>query len=156
MLPCTPRGILYLLDQATSSLAGKVAVIVGRSQLVGNPLAQMLRQRDCTVIQCHSLTKELPYWIGQADILVAACGSPQLIQGDWLRPGVIVIDVGINFVRDIPSARKRIVGDVCFDQAQSRASAITPVPGGVGPMTIAMLLHNVVDAFERRMMRQRD
>lgn len=153
-IPCTPKAILHLLDEVCSdtttsmtTLEGKVAVVVGRSNLVGIPVAQLLRQRNCTVVQCHSQTVDLANWVRQADVVVAACGVPEMIRGDWIRHGAVVIDVGINFVAD------RIVGDVCYDEAVRDAAAITPVPGGVGPVTIAMLLQNVVDSFERRVRR---
>jgi methylenetetrahydrofolate dehydrogenase (NADP+)/methenyltetrahydrofolate cyclohydrolase len=127
------------------TLTGKSAVIVGRSNIVGKPMAQLLLQADCTVTIAHSRTQDLPSVCQGADILVAAVGKPQFVRGSWLKPGAVVIDVGINRVTE-GQAKPRIVGDVAFDEACKVASAITPVPGGVGPMTIACLLANVVKA----------
>lgn len=143
-VPCTPRGIMTLLDHYKVQFEGKVAVVIGRSNLVGIPVAQLLRQRNCTVIHCHSYTEHLEKWTREADILVSACGCPEMIRGDWIKPGAVVVDVGINFT-------DRLVGDVCYDEAVKKVAAITPVPGGVGPMTIAMLLNNLVDSYEQKL-----
>lgn len=159
LIPCTAKGILALLDEQHTPLRGKTAVIIGRSNLVGNPVSMLLQKRDATTILCHSKTVDLPRYVRQADVVVAACGQPYLVRGEWLKPGATVIDVGINFVRDVnnefhgnPNADGfKLVGDVHFPEACEVAGAVTPVPGGVGPMTIAMLLHNVVEAFKRRM-----
>ncbi len=149
-VPATPAGILRLLDVYGAPFAGAHAVVLGRSNIVGMPCALLLTKRDCTVTICHSHTRDLPEVVRSADILVAAVGRPQLVQGAWIKAGAFVIDVGINRVPD-PSARDgaRVVGDVDFESARRVAGAITPVPGGVGPMTIAMLLENTVKAAER-------
>lgn len=149
--PCTPLGCVLLIRSARADLAGLDAVVVGRSAIVGRPLAQLLLQADCTVTIAHSRTRDLPDLCRGADILVAAAGRPEMVRGDWVRPGAVVIDVGINRVPD-PSAagRTRLVGDVAFAEASEMAGAITPVPGGVGPMTIACLLRNTVEAACRR------
>ncbi|RHY34065.1 hypothetical protein DYB32_001146 [Aphanomyces invadans] len=141
---CTPEGIVEMLDQEEVPIAGKVAVVLGRSDLVGNPVGMLLRKRHATVISCHSRTNQIETLIKQADIVVSACGVPHFVRGEWLKPGCVVIDVGINFIGN------NMVGDVCFDEALGIASAITPVPGGVGPMTIAMLMRNVYTSFTRR------
>jgi len=138
-VPCTPLGIMRLLKEAGTPVAGAQAVVIGRSNLVGRPVAGLLLAADATVTVCHSRTRDLPAVVGRADIVVAAIGRPEAIRGEWIKPGATVIDVGINRLAD-----GKIVGDVEFAAARSRAAAITPVPGGVGPMTIAMLLHNVV------------
>jgi len=159
LIPCTAKGILALLDEQHTPLRGKTAVIIGRSNLVGNPVSMLLQKRDATTILCHSKTVDLPRYVRQADVVVAACGQPYLVRGEWLKPGATVIDVGINFVRDEEGKYHgeantdgfKLVGDVDFPEAYEVAGAVTPVPGGVGPMTIAMLLHNVVEAFKRRM-----
>jgi methylenetetrahydrofolate dehydrogenase (NADP+) / methenyltetrahydrofolate cyclohydrolase len=143
---CTPLGCLMLLRDQLGSLAGRNAVIVGRSNLVGKPMAQLLLRDNCTVTVAHSRTRDLPELLRQADIVVAAVGRPEMIRGDWLRPGATVIDVGINRV-DAPErgeGKTRLVGDVAFAEAMEVAGAVTPVPGGVGPMTIACLLANTV------------
>lgn len=155
--PCTPAGAMRLIDMAyahqsgdrtekaeydKADLSGKRAVVIGRSILVGKPLATMLLQRNATVTVSHSKTKDLPALVSEADIVCAAVGAPKLIKGDWIKKGAVVIDVGINRLPD-----GKLVGDVDFEEAKSRASAITPVPGGVGPMTIAMLLENTYKAF---------
>ena len=147
---CTPLGCLELLRRAGLPIAGKHAVVLGRSNIVGLPVAHLLLQADATVTIAHSKTAALPALVRTADILVAAIGRPLFVQGDWIKPGAVVIDVGINAVPDAtkPSG-SRLVGDVDFDAAAKRASAITPVPGGVGPMTIAMLMTNTVNAYER-------
>lgn len=158
LIPCTAKGILAILDAEQVDLEGKTAVVLGRSNLVGHPVSMLLQKRNATVILCHSRSKDLEQYVKQADVLVAACGQPYLVRGSWLKPGAIVIDVGINFVQDTdeqqyhgkPNADGfKLVGDVSFDEAQQFAGGVTPVPGGVGPMTIAMLLHNVVSAFKR-------
>jgi len=144
-LPCTPHGVMVLLDEAGVELSGAEAVVVGRSNIVGKPVALMLLARDATVTVCHSRTRELAEKIARADVVVAAVGRPEMIKGSWLKEGAVVIDVGVNRLDD-----GRLVGDVEFSSAVERASAITPVPGGVGPMTIAMLLENTVCAAEKR------
>ncbi len=143
---CTPLGCLMLLRDALGDLAGQHAVIVGRSNLVGKPMAQLLLRENCTVTIAHSRSRDLPGLVRQADIVVAAVGRPQMIRGDWLKPGAAVIDVGINRVPapDKGEGRTRVVGDVDFTSAAEVAGCITPVPGGVGPMTIACLLANTV------------
>ena len=143
MIPCTPLGCMYLLKQVIPSLAGMNALMIGRSPLVGRPLFQLLAQENCTVTQAHSKTKNLTELCQQADIVVCAVGKPGLIRGNMIKPGAVVIDVGINRLSD-----GKIVGDVLFLEMMGKASYITPVPGGVGPMTIAMLLWNVIKAAE--------
>ncbi len=145
--PCTPAGIMALLDEAHVELAGQRAVVIGRSTIVGKPVAFMLLERHATVTLCHSRTVDLADEVRRADVVVAAVGRPRTILGEWVKPGAVVIDVGTNRVGD------RVVGDVEFEAASMRASAITPVPGGVGPMTIAMLLRNTVVAARRTSMR---
>lgn len=147
LVPCTPLGCLMMLKDRLGSLAGLHAVVVGKSNIVGKPMAQLLMAENCTVTVAHSKTKDVPALCRTADILVVAVGRPELVRGDWIKPGAVVIDVGINRVeRD---GRSRIIGDVAFDEA-GHAAAITPVPGGVGPMTIACLLANTVTAFKRQ------
>lgn len=143
ILPCTPKGCIALLKSVQQDLSGLHAVVIGRSDLVGKPMAQLLLRENCTVTQAHSRTANLPELCRQADILISAIGKPKHIQGSWIKPGAIVIDVGINRVEN------GIVGDVDFDAALVHARAITPVPGGVGPMTIAMLLANTLEAAEK-------
>jgi len=138
--PCTPLGVMELLDRHDVPLEGAEAVVVGRSDLVGKPLAQLLLARHATVTICHSRTRDLPEVCRRADVLVAAVGRPQMVQGDWVKEGAVVVDVGIN------RTDAGLVGDVDFDTAAARARLITPVPGGVGPMTIAMLLRNTLEA----------
>jgi methylenetetrahydrofolate dehydrogenase (NADP+)/methenyltetrahydrofolate cyclohydrolase len=147
LVPCTPYGCLHLLRGALGSagLAGKEAAIVGRSNIVGKPMAALLLGADCTVTVAHSRTRDLPEVCRRADILVAAVGRAELIRGGWIRPGATVIDVGINRVAG-PEGRSRLVGDVAFAEAAEVAGAITPVPGGVGPMTVACLLRNTLVA----------
>ncbi|NDW02068.1 bifunctional methylenetetrahydrofolate dehydrogenase/methenyltetrahydrofolate cyclohydrolase FolD [Salipiger sp. PrR002] len=148
MVPCTPLGCLMMLRDQLGSLSGLNAVVVGRSNIVGKPMAQLLLGDSCTVTIAHSRTKDLPEVCRRADILVAAVGRPEMIPGDWVKPGATVIDVGINRV-DAPEkgeGKTRLVGDVAFASAAEVAGAITPVPGGVGPMTIACLLANTVTA----------
>jgi methylenetetrahydrofolate dehydrogenase (NADP+)/methenyltetrahydrofolate cyclohydrolase len=147
-VPCTPLGSLMLIREVLPDLAGKRALVVGRSNIVGKPMAQLLLQNDCTVTIAHSRTRDLPGECSQADILVAAIGRPKAIAGDWIKPGAVVIDVGINRI-DVGGSTK-LVGDVDFESARLRAGAITPVPGGVGPMTIACLLLNTVSAASRQ------
>ena len=142
---CTPQGCMRLLAAADVDLAGKRALVVGRSTIVGKPMAQLLVHADATVTVAHSRTRDLAAEVAQADVLVAAIGRAEHIRGAWIKPGAVVIDVGMNRRDD-----GRLVGDVEYDAAAQRASAITPVPGGVGPMTIACLLSNVIDAAERR------
>lgn len=143
LLPCTPMGCMRLIESVRRDIAGLHAVVVGRSDLVGKPMAQLLLRANCTVTQTHAATRDLPAVCRMADILVVAAGSPQLVKGTWVKPGAIVIDVGINRVDG------KIVGDVDFDAAARVAHAITPVPGGVGPMTIASLLENSVGVAEK-------
>jgi 5,10-methylene-tetrahydrofolate dehydrogenase/methenyl tetrahydrofolate cyclohydrolase len=148
--PCTPAGILTLLKTAGAELSGARAVVLGRSNIVGMPVSLLLVKENATVTICHSRTKDLPAVTRQADVLVAAIGRAEMVKGDWIQPGAYVIDVGVNRVDD-PSTERgyRLVGDVDYDQAIEVAGAITPVPGGVGPMTIAMLLRNTLTAAER-------
>ena len=149
LVPCTPAGSMVLLRQARGDdLSGLHAVVVGRSNIVGKPMANLLLQANATVTIAHSRTKDLPAVCREADILVAAVGRPEMIKGDWVKPGATVIDVGINRI-DAPErgeGKTRLVGDVAYDEASSVADAITPVPGGVGPMTIAMLMANTLKA----------
>jgi methylenetetrahydrofolate dehydrogenase (NADP+) / methenyltetrahydrofolate cyclohydrolase len=144
-VPCTPLGCMRLINEATGTPAGKHAVVVGRSNIVGKPMAQLLLREHCTVTIAHSKTKDLPALLKTADIVIAAIGKPKMIKGEWLKKGVVVIDVGINRV-DAVHGKTKLVGDVDFDSCQGIASAITPVPGGVGPMTIACLLENTYKA----------
>ena len=148
-VPCTPLGVSMLLADALGSLAGRHAVIVGRSNLVGRPAAQLLLRADCTVTITHSRTRDLPGLCREADILVVAIGKPDFVRGDWIKPGAAVMDVGINRV---PGAdgKSRLVGDVAFDEALKVAGYITPVPGGVGPMTVACLMFNTLQAARRK------
>ncbi len=148
-VPCTPAGCIYMLEKTLPTLRGLNAVVLGRSNIVGMPVALLLVRADATVTICHSRTQDLPSVVRQADVLVAAVGRAQMVRGDWVKPGAVVIDVGINRIDD-PSAPKgsRLVGDVAFDEVKEVASHITPVPGGVGPMTIAMLLRNTYRAAE--------
>lgn len=148
LVPCTPQGSVILAKTVRESLSGLHAVVVGRSILVGKPLAMLLLAENCTVTMAHSRTKDLAATCREADIVCAAVGRPRLIKGDWIKEGATVIDVGINRVEE--GGKSRLVGDVDFDAAKTRAGAITPVPGGVGPMTIACLLQNTVIAAARR------
>lgn len=142
LVPCTPQGALHLIKQALGDdLSGKLAVVIGRSLLFGKPMGQLLLAQNCTVIQAHSKTKDLPALCRQADILVAAVGRAEMVKGDWVKPGACVIDVGINRMND-----GKLLGDVAFAEAEAVAGAITPVPKGVGPMTVAYLLANTVQA----------
>jgi len=150
MVPCTPLGCRMLLEDRLGDLTGMNAVVVGRSNIVGKPMAQLLLDANCTVTIAHSRTRDLPGVCREADILVAAVGRPQMIAGDWIKPGATVIDVGINRVPAEEEGKMRLVGDVEFDEAVKHAGAITPVPGGVGPMTIACLLRNTLVAACRQ------
>lgn len=146
-IPATPAGVIYLLEHSGAKLEGANAVVLGRSNIVGMPVSLLLVDANSTVTICHSRTKDIPGIIRNADILVAAVGIPEYVRGDWIKPSAIVIDVGVNRLED--DSRKsgyRLVGDVAFDEASEVAGAITPVPGGVGPMTIAMLLRNTMRA----------
>jgi methylenetetrahydrofolate dehydrogenase (NADP+)/methenyltetrahydrofolate cyclohydrolase len=141
LVPCTPRGVMHLLQEAGVALQGARALVLGRSQIVGRPMAQLLLGADCTVTIAHSRTRDLPAECRRAEILIAAAGRPEMVRGDWIGPGAVVIDVGINRLGD-----GRLVGDVAYAEALGHAGAITPVPGGVGPMTIACLLENTLEA----------
>jgi methylenetetrahydrofolate dehydrogenase (NADP+)/methenyltetrahydrofolate cyclohydrolase len=149
LVPCTPMGCEMLIRDRVRDLAGLNAVVLGRSNIVGKPMAQLLLRADCTVTIAHSKTRDLPAVCRSADILVAAVGRPQMVRGDWVKPGATVIDVGINRV-PAAAGKTRLVGDVAFDEAVRVAGAITPVPGGVGPMTVACLLGNTLTACRRR------
>jgi methylenetetrahydrofolate dehydrogenase (NADP+)/methenyltetrahydrofolate cyclohydrolase len=149
LVPCTPLGSLMLLKDRLGDLAGLEAVVVGRSNIVGKPMAQLLLRESCTVTICHSRTRDLPSVVRRGDIVVAAVGRAQMVKGDWLKPGATVIDVGINRI-PTDDGKSRVVGDVDFEQAKEVAGAITPVPGGVGPMTIAVLLRNTLVAAHAR------
>lgn len=148
LVPCTPTGCVMLIkDVLGDTLAGKRAVVIGRSNLVGKPVAQLLLAENCTVTIAHSKTRDLPAVCREADILVAAVGRPEMVKADWIKPGAVVIDVGMNRVPSIKNPGKtRLVGDVAFEECEKVAGAITPVPGGVGPMTVACLLYNTVTA----------
>jgi methylenetetrahydrofolate dehydrogenase (NADP+)/methenyltetrahydrofolate cyclohydrolase len=158
VVPCTPAGAMILIDKACEALgetlSGKEAVVIGRSNIVGKPMARLLLQRNCTVTSAHSHTRDLPSVARRADILVAAVGRPEIVRGDWVKPGAIVIDVGVNRVpaEGLDTSGKpktRLVGDVAYGEALAVAGAITPAPGGVGPMTVAMLMSNTIEAAER-------
>jgi methylenetetrahydrofolate dehydrogenase (NADP+)/methenyltetrahydrofolate cyclohydrolase len=149
LVPCTPLGCLHLLKSELGSLAGLDAVVIGRSNIVGKPMAALLVGESATVTIAHSKSRDLPGIVRRADIVVAAVGRPEMVRGDWLKPGATVIDVGINRIAT-DDGTGRLVGDVAFDEAVEVAGAITPVPGGVGPMTIAMLLRNTLVAAHRR------
>lgn len=142
--PCTPYGVMVMLKETGIDLSGKEVVVVGRSNIVGKPVAIMCLAQNATVTICHSKTKDLAQKVANADVVIAAVGIPEMIKGAWIKPGAVVIDVGVNRVGD-----KKLVGDVEFGPAAERASAITPVPGGVGPMTITMLLQNTVESARR-------
>ncbi|MCA6104814.1 bifunctional methylenetetrahydrofolate dehydrogenase/methenyltetrahydrofolate cyclohydrolase FolD [Bradyrhizobium australafricanum] len=150
LVPCTPLGCMLLLRSVDPKPGGLHAVVVGRSNIVGKPIAQLLLQADCTVTTAHSRSNDLPGLCGMADILIAAVGRPEMVRGDWIKPGAIVIDVGINRLSAAGVAKGRLVGDVAFAEAVAVARAITPVPGGVGPMTIACLLRNTLQAAQAR------
>jgi methylenetetrahydrofolate dehydrogenase (NADP+)/methenyltetrahydrofolate cyclohydrolase len=149
LVSCTPAGCMMLIRDQLGDVAGAHAVVLGRSTLVGKPMAQLLLAANCTVTMAHSRTRDLPAVCRSADILVAAVGKPEMIRGAWIKPGATVIDVGINRVA-APDGKGRLVGDVAFDEAKAVAGAITPVPGGVGPMTVACLLQNTLIAACRR------
>lgn len=148
-VPCTPLGCLMMLKDRLGDLSGKDAVVVGRSNIVGKPMAQLLTDANATVTIAHSRTRDLPDVVRRADIVVAAVGRPEMVKGDWIKPGAVVIDVGINRI-ETDEGKTRLVGDVDFTSAREVASAITPVPGGVGPMTIAVLLRNALVSAYRR------
>jgi methylenetetrahydrofolate dehydrogenase (NADP+)/methenyltetrahydrofolate cyclohydrolase len=150
LVPCTPLGSLMLLQDALGDLSGLHAVVIGRSNIVGKPMAQLLLQQSCTVTIAHSRTKDLPAIVRLADIVVAAVGRPEMVRGDWIKPGATVIDVGINRVPGAEEGKTRLVGDCAYDECAEVAGAITPVPGGVGPMTIAVLLRNTLVAAHAR------
>jgi methylenetetrahydrofolate dehydrogenase (NADP+)/methenyltetrahydrofolate cyclohydrolase len=141
LVPCTPRGVMHLLAESGVALRGARALVLGRSQIVGRPMAQLLLGADCTVTIAHSRTRDLPAECRRAEILIAAAGRPEMVRGDWIAPGAVVIDVGINRLPD-----GKLAGDVAYAEAVGHAGAITPVPGGVGPMTIACLLENTLEA----------
>lgn len=148
-VPCTPAGVMYMLEKTFSSLEGKNAVVLGRSNIVGMPVALLLVRANATVTICHSRTRDLPSVVREADILVAAVGRPEMVKRDWVKPGAVVIDVGINRIEDASAPKgSRLVGDVAYDEVAEVAGAITPVPGGVGPMTIAMLVKSTLHAAE--------
>mmetsp|Transcript_19565 Transcript_19565/g.27305 ORF Transcript_19565/g.27305 Transcript_19565/m.27305 type:complete len:318 (-) Transcript_19565:215-1168(-) len=145
-IPCTPAGCVELIQRSGLETSGKDAVVIGRSNIVGMPMSHLLRSMDATVTMCHSRTKNIKEHVKRADIVVAAIGKPEFVKGDWIKPGAVVIDVGINDVEDKTKKRGyRLAGDVEFEEAKKVAGAITPVPGGVGPMTIAMLLKNTLN-----------
>lgn len=144
--PCTPYGVMVMLEEISYDLTGKEVVVVGRSNIVGKPVALMCLARHATVTICHSRTKDLAEVVRRADVVIAAVGKAEMVKGDWIKPGAVVIDVGINRVGE-----KKLVGDVEYAAAAERASAITPVPGGVGPMTIAMLLQNTLESAQRKL-----
>ena len=150
LIPCTPYGCLHMLKSLDIDLKGKNAVVIGRSNIVGKPMAQLLLKESCTVTIAHSKTRDLPNICNKADILIAAVGKAEIVRGDWIKEGAIVIDVGINRIqlKVNGETKNKLVGDVNFDEGKLRASAITPVPGGVGPMTIACLLRNTTIAFK--------
>jgi methylenetetrahydrofolate dehydrogenase (NADP+)/methenyltetrahydrofolate cyclohydrolase len=150
LVPGTPAGCMRLLDLAGAKLAGASAVVIGRSIIVGRPMAQLLLGAHATVTIAHSRTRDLPRLCREADVVVAAVGKPQMVRGDWIKPGAIVIDVGTTRI-DLPNGKTKLVGDVAFDEAKEVAGAITPVPGGVGPLTIAMLLSNTLHAATLRL-----
>lgn len=147
--PCTPRGIMVLLDRYKIAIEGKSAVVIGRSNLVGKPIAMMLLEKNATVKICHSKSPDLARHAREADLLVVAAGRKEMIQADWIKPGAVVIDVGIH-KEELPNGQSRLCGDVNYEQAKNVASYITPVPGGVGPMTVAMLLSNTVQSYKGR------
>ena len=149
-VPCTPLGCIMLLKDRLGDLSGLDAVVVGRSNIVGKPMAQLLLAENCTVTIAHSRTRDLPGVVRRADIVVAAVGRAEMIRGDWIKPGATVIDVGINRIPAAEEGKTKLVGDVAFAEAAEVAGAITPVPGGVGPMTIAVLLRNALVAAHRR------
>ncbi len=152
LIPCTPYGCLLMLKSLNIELSGKNAIVIGRSNIVGKPMAQLLLKESCTVTIAHSKTKELPEVCKEADIVVAAVGRPEMVKGEWIKKGAVVIDVGINRIEITIDGEKKtkLVGDVMFSEAEINASAITPVPGGVGPMTIACLLRNTTISFKNK------
>jgi 5,10-methylene-tetrahydrofolate dehydrogenase/methenyl tetrahydrofolate cyclohydrolase len=146
-VPCTPMGCIEMMKRIGVKLEGANAVVLGRSNIVGMPVALLLVRENATVTICHSRSKDLPGIVRQADVLIAAVGRPRMVRGDWVKPGAVVIDVGINQIEDPTHPKgRRMVGDVYFEEVKEVAGAITPVPGGVGPMTIAMLMHNTAHA----------
>ena len=147
LAPCTPTGCVILAQSVQPKLSGLEAVVIGRSNIVGKPMAQLLLNENCTVTMAHSRTRDLPAVVRRADLVVAATGRAEMVRGDWIKPGAIVIDVGIQRVPG-PDGKSRLVGDVAFDEAAAVAGAITPVPGGVGPMTVACLLRNTLAAAQ--------
>lgn len=149
-IPCTPLGVMELLKRENIPIKGRNAVVVGRSNIVGKPMSMLLLAQHATVTMCHSRTERLQVVCHSAEILVAAIGKPRFILGSWIRPGAVVIDVGINRIENESGGKAKIVGDVAFDEASQKASSITPVPGGVGPMTIAMLLRNTLESAKWR------
>ena len=149
LVPCTPLGCLHLIKSELGNIAGLDAVVIGRSNIVGKPMALLLLGESATVTIAHSTTRDLPAVVRRADIVVAAVGRPEMVRGDWIKPGATVIDVGINRV-PAEDGKGRLVGDVAFDEAAQVAAAVSPVPGGVGPMTIAMLMRNTLVAANRR------
>jgi len=152
VVPCTPAGAMMLIEDVLGDVSGLEAVVVGRSNIVGKPMAQLLLKANCTVTIAHSRSRDLPALCRRADILVAAVGRPEMIRGDWIKPGAVVVDVGINRIPapEAGAGTTRLVGDVAFAEAAQVAGAITPVPGGVGPMTIACLLDNTLRIVENR------
>ncbi|MGE0768453.1 MAG: bifunctional methylenetetrahydrofolate dehydrogenase/methenyltetrahydrofolate cyclohydrolase FolD [Hyphomicrobiaceae bacterium] len=150
LVPCTPLGCVLLAKSVSPNLQGLEAVVLGRSNIVGKPVAQLLLAEDCTVTIAHSRTRDLRDVVRRADLVVAAVGRPNMVRGDWIKRGAIVIDVGINRIAGEDGSKGRLVGDVAFEEVSQVAAAITPVPGGVGPMTIACLLRNTLDAARRR------
>lgn len=149
-LPCTPYGCMELIRKAGATVAGSHAVVIGRSKIVGSPMTQLLLWNNATVTVVHSRTRDAPSLVRQADIVVVAAGSPELVKASWIKPGAVVIDCGITAVNDpTKKSGKRLVGDVAYNEVKEVAAAITPVPGGVGPMTVAMLIANTVQAARR-------
>lgn len=153
--PCTPSGIMFLLERHQIAVEGKHAVVIGRSNLVGKPIAAMLLEKNATVTICHSKSKDLKSIARSADILVVAAGKPEMVRGDWIKPGATVIDVGIHRVTSADGTNK-LTGDVFYAEAKTMAANITPVPGGVGPMTVALLLANTVESYRQRNCRNKD
>jgi methylenetetrahydrofolate dehydrogenase (NADP+)/methenyltetrahydrofolate cyclohydrolase len=147
LVPCTPTGCLILVKSVAARLEGMEAVVIGRSNIVGKPVAQLLLAENCTVTMAHSRTRDLPAVVRRADLVVAAVGRPEMVRGNWIKPGAIVIDVGIQRITGT-DGKSRLVGDVAFAEAVEVAGAITPVPGGVGPMTVACLLRNTLEAAQ--------
>jgi methylenetetrahydrofolate dehydrogenase (NADP+)/methenyltetrahydrofolate cyclohydrolase len=152
LVACTPKGVMELIARSGVALSGKHAVVIGRSNIVGRPMAMLLEQANATVTVCHSKTPDVAAHVRQADVVVAAVGRAEMVQGSWIKPGAVVIDVGMNRLAPTePGGRGRLVGDVAFAACAEVAGAITPVPGGVGPMTIAMLMQNTLEACEARL-----